>query len=117
MKYQVVSLGKDWNGNIKKAITIKEGKTYYLIGTATKRDRWTQGGFMGGSRSRPVTMWDVVLYASTYMPLGEPYTHRYGETDYIDGYRVQEEAEKIFKKYKNQLLTANSVKALKELTI
>jgi len=106
-KYIVTSKNRD-----KKIIAIKEGGLYYLIGTAQKRNRWTQD--MG--RSRSVVQWDVLLYANTYGPrLSDPYTYRFGEINYLEHRYLTEDAEKIFGMYKDELLTAKNISGLKEL--
>ena len=108
MEYKIISAGND-----RKAITIKDGKTYYLIGFANKVQRWSQGGF-GAGASRRLQEWDVYLYANTFgLRTSDPYMFGVGEYEYLEHRYLIEDAEKIMAKYKDELLTANSVGGIK----
>ena len=101
--------------SVTKALIVQEGKAYYLVGYAVKRHRYTQGGFIMGSRSRPVTMWEVHFFGSLYgSVIVNPYDYIYGEVDFLDSVRIRDEIEKTFNRYKDDLTSAYTISKLKQ---
>jgi len=98
-----------------KALIVKDGKAYYLVGFAEKVQRWTQGGFIGGSRSRQVDMWQVYFYGPTYgSRMQDPYTYSYGEVSYLDGTRMHDKIKDVFNMYKDDLSSSYKINTLKD---